>query len=334
MNLPDMLTFNEADALPGGAGAVHGSGQRLIVNNPKLKRQQRIHAIGIAFMGSAGLTAALVLHCCVQPVSAVAVALFFLFFFLSGSGITIGHHRYFAHRSFRASKAVKVMLAFLGSTNGQGPVVYWVAVHRMHHMHADRKGDPHSPNLHGPGFMNRLRGALHAFIGWTVSHDVPNTNVFSRDLLSDKTIMWISQRYYWWLLAGWALPAILGGIFTGTAYGALEGFLWGGLVRMLAVNSSLYAVAVAGHAHRAGSREFPTNDRSTNSMWLAIPTMGDSWHHNHHAFPRAAIISLHWWQLDISGLVVSAMEKIGIVSDVCRITAEEMRAERPSRPES
>ena len=83
MNLPDMLTFNEADALPGGAGAVHGSGQRLIVNNPKLKRQQRIHAIGIAFMGSAGLTAALVLHCCVQPVSAVAVALFFLFFFLS-----------------------------------------------------------------------------------------------------------------------------------------------------------------------------------------------------------------------------------------------------------
>ena len=314
MNLPDMLTFNEADALPGGAGAVHGSGQRLIVNNPKLKRQQRIHAIGIAFMGSAGLTAALVLHCCVQPVSAVAVALFFLFFFLSGSGITIGHHRYFAHRSFRASKAVKVMLALLGSTNGQGPVVYWVAVHRMHHMHADRKGDPHSPNLHGPGFMNRLRGALHAFIGWTVSHDVPNTNVFSRDLLSDKTIMWINQRYYWWLLAGWALPAILGGIFTGTAYGALEGFLWGGPVRLLIVHHANWAVGSL--SHMSGSKRFETRDHSANNYLVAAISFGEGLQNNHHAFPTSARHALRWFEPDAAGWVIGLGERLGVFWDV------------------
>jgi stearoyl-CoA desaturase (delta-9 desaturase) len=257
-----------------------------------------------------------------------ALSLFCVFFLVAGCGVTVGFHRYFTHRAFRASPAVKIALGIFGSMSGQGPVVYWAAVHRMHHMHADKAGDPHSPNLHGDRLGDRVRGALHAFIGWTVNHDIPNSNVFSRDLLSDKTVMWISRQYYVWLLMGWILPAILGGLVTQTAYGAFEGLLWGGFIRMFAANSSLYAVAFICHSSAFGSRDYATDDRSRNSLWLAIPTLGDSWHNNHHAFPRAAIVGLRWWQPDISGWAIRLLEMCGLVSEVCRAAPDEFSPSR------
>ncbi len=306
-------------------------GQRLTITNPRLTQLQRVHAIGISGIGAAGVAG--VLYRCFSgiPARPASITLLLLFFFLGCAGITVGFHRYFTHRSFQTSRWIKIALGILGSMNGQGPVVYWAAVHRRHHMHADKPGDPHSPHLHGATPWGRLKGALHAFIGWTVSHEIPNTNTLSRDLLADEDTMWVNKRYYLWLLLGWTLPALIGGLAGGTLDAALEGLLWGGLLRMFLVNKSMFAIALFGHAPLLGSRDYATNDNSHNSPWLALPTLGDSLHNNHHAFPRAAIIGLRWWQLDISGLLIAGLEKLGLASEVCRVSPEDMLARRAGR---
>ncbi|MDK2122759.1 acyl-CoA desaturase [Parachitinimonas caeni] len=301
------------------------------VENRQLKRIQHIHTVVMTVAGLGGLISAICLHFLVQPVSAAALGIFGLFFFSVGMGLTIGYHRHFTHRSYKAPTALRVLLGILGSMAGQGPIVFWTALHRMHHEMADKPGDPHSPNLHGEGLVNKVRGIWHAYIGWTVQHEVPNANFYSRDLLADAPIMWVNKRYYLWIALGLALPALLGLALTGTAYGALEGLLWGGLIRMFALHNVIWWIT--SFAHVFGSRDYQSRDLSTNNFWLALPTLGESWHNNHHAFPRAAILSLHWWQIDISGGVVAILEKLGIVSEVCRVSAEDKqkRQANPSR---
>ncbi|MEX0731421.1 MAG: fatty acid desaturase [Aquisalimonadaceae bacterium] len=303
---------------------------RRTVGNSRFRRLQHIHTAVITAAGSAGVIAAVFLHAFVQPVSGAALGLFLLFFFFVGMGLTIGFHRHFTHRSYKAPAALRAVLAILGSMAGQGPVVFWVALHRMHHELADREGDPHSPNLHGEGWCNKLRGIVHAYIGWTVRHEVPNANFYARDLLGNPLIMWVNRYYYAWIMLGLALPTALGWAITGTGYGALEGFLWGGLIRLFALHNVIWWIT--SFAHVLGSRDFSSRDLSTNNVWLAVPTLGESWHNNHHAFPRAAILSLRWWQIDISGAVVALLEKLGVISDVCRVTPEERQRRRNPRP--
>jgi len=312
------------DVLPAAAPSSAAQCKRTVTNQ-KFKRLQHYHSMLMVGLGLSGLLTAIALHVLVRPVSGTAIGIFVLFFFCVGMGLTLGYHRHFTHRSFKSSTAFRGLLAILGSMAGQGPVVFWVALHRMHHEMADKEGDPHSPNQHGEGRWNQLRGLAHAYIGWTVKHEVPNANLYARDLLADAPIMWVNKRYYYWVALGWILPAVLGGLLTGSWYGALEGFLWGGLIRMLALHNIIWWIT--SFAHVFGSRDYVSRDLSTNNPWLAIPTLGESWHNNHHAFPRAAIISLHWWQIDISGGVLATLEKLGVVWDVCRVQADE-RARR------
>lgn len=295
--------------------------RRRTVDSRQFKRLQHVHTILMTGLGLGGLIAAIALHVFVRPVSLTALGLFVLFFFAVGMGLTLGYHRHFTHRGFKSSTAFRGLLAVLGSMAGQGPVVFWTSLHRMHHELADKEGDPHSPNLHGEGLWNRVRGLAHAYVGWTVKHEVPNANFYARDLLGDAPIMWVNKRYYLWIALGWALPAALGGVLTGSWYGALEGFLWGGLIRMFALHNMIWWIT--SFAHVLGSRDYVARDLSTNNFWLAIPTLGESWHNNHHAFPRAAILSLRWWQIDISGAVVAVLEKAGVVWDVQRVAPEE-----------
>ena len=296
------------------------------INNRLIRRAQHVHTVLATGAGLTGVLAAAGLHIWVQPVSSHALGLFLLFFLLVGMGLTIGYHRLFTHMSYRAPKALRVTLGVLGSMAAQGPVVFWTALHRMHHQLADKTGDPHSPNLHGRGLRQRLHGLWHAYIGWTVKHEVPNTNFYARDLLAEPTMMWVNKHYYLWIALGLLLPAALGAAFTGTAYGALEGLLWGGLVRMFALHNMIWWIT--SFAHVFGTRDYVSRDLSTNNFWLAIPTLGESWHNHHHAFPRAAILSFAWWQIDISGMVIAVLEKLGVVSEVHRVNADERQRRR------
>jgi stearoyl-CoA desaturase (Delta-9 desaturase) len=266
------------------------------------------------------------LHFWVRPVSLDALGIFLLFFLLVGMGLTIGYHRLYTHRSYRASAGLQLSLGILGSMAAQGPLVFWAALHRMHHQLADKEGDPHSPNLHGAAWHQKLRGLWHAYIGWTVKHEVPNANFYARDLLAEPRIMWVNKHYYLWIGAGLALPAALGAALGASAYGALEGFIWGGLVRMFALHNVIWWIT--SFAHVFGTRDYISRDLSTNNAWLAIPTLGESWHNHHHAFPRAAILSFAWWQIDISGMAIAMLEKLGLASEVCRVGAEERQRRR------
>jgi stearoyl-CoA desaturase (delta-9 desaturase) len=248
------------------------------------------------------------------------LALLGFFYVFTTLGIAMGFHRQLTHRAFETPRWIRGLLAVAGSMAVQGPPIVWVADHRKHHTFADEEGDPHSP--HVPGGM--LRGLFHAHVGWLIGRTEPSDPLrYARDLLKDPMILRISRLFPLIVVLGLALPAGLGFLLTGTATGALTGFLWGGLVRMFMVHHVTWSVNSLGHY--AGRRRFQTRDESTNVIALALPSLGDSWHHNHHAFPRSASHGLRWWELDLIGLLVRGMEKVGLAWDVVEIGPEAQR---------
>ncbi|HEX8743256.1 MAG TPA: acyl-CoA desaturase [Thermoleophilaceae bacterium] len=248
------------------------------------------------------------------------LALLAFFYTFTLFGISIGFHRQLTHRSFESPRWVRGLLAVAGSMAVQGPPIVWVADHRKHHTFADEEGDPHSPHVSG----GVLRGLFHAHIGWLIGRTEPSDPVrYARDLLKDPVILRISQLFPLFVVLTLALPAGLGFLLTGTASGALTGFLWGGLVRLFLAHHVTWSVNSLGHY--AGRRRFQTSDHSTNVLALALPSLGESLHHNHHAFPRSANFGLRWWEPDPSALLVRGMEKAGLIWNVVEISPEAQR---------
>lgn len=306
---PAELSISRATVQKTGRAAV-----RRTISSPKLEAAQHIHAIVVGVGSLLGVIAAIALILLGHPIGKTEVGLFLVCTVIIGVGTSVGFHRYFTHRSFKASRPVHIALAILGSMAAQGPVIFWVALHRLHHELSDKSGDPHSPNLHGDGILDRIRGLWYAHVGWTYKYAVPNANYYAGDMIRDKTISKISKQYLWWVAIGLLIPAVLGGLFTQTWFGVLTGFLWGGLVRMFFWHNMVWCITSV--AHVIGTRPLKSGDLSTNNFWLAIPTMGESWHNNHHAFPHVAIVGFEWWQLDPSGWLIRAMETMGWVWDV------------------
>ena len=262
-------------------------------------------------------------------VSATDLAIAAVMYLLTAIGITVGFHRLLTHRSFQTSKPLEYLFAILGSMAVQGPVIAWVADHRKHHAHTDEEGDPHSPHVgHDGGVKGVLGGLWHAHSGWLMStQGRADWKRYARDLYEDRGMRTINRRFPLFVLATLVVPALAGYLLTGTLLGALTGFLWGGLVRIFFVHHVTWSVNSV--CHFLGSRRFDTDDRSTNVFWLALPSLGESWHHNHHAFPRSAVHGLRRWEPDPSGMIISAMEKVGLARNVVRISPER-QAERTS----
>jgi stearoyl-CoA desaturase (Delta-9 desaturase) len=247
-------------------------------------------------------------------------------YLITAAGITVGFHRLLTHRSFRTHKATEYVFAVIGSMAVQGSVIAWVADHRKHHAHTDVEGDPHSPHVgHGDGVAGVLRGLWHAHTGWLLSeHGRAEWRRYAPDLCEDAGMRLINRSFVGLVVAGLALPAALGYLITGTLAGAATGLLWGGLVRVFFVHHVTWSVNSV--CHFLGSRRFEIEDRSTNVFWLALPSLGESWHHNHHAFPRSAEHGLRRWELDPSALVIRAMEQLGLAWNVIRIAPERQAA--------
>jgi stearoyl-CoA desaturase (delta-9 desaturase) len=260
-----------------------------------------------------------------ELVSPADLAIAGCMYLLTATGITIGYHRLLTHRSFQTSKPVEYAFAVLGSMAVQGPVIAWVADHRKHHAHTDREGDPHSPHVgHDGGVRGVLAGLWHAHTGWLLSNQGrADRRRHAPDLCEDPGMRLIARHFGWLTLAGLAIPALAGYLVSGSAAGALTGFLWGGLVRVFFVHHVTWSVNSV--CHFLGRRRFDTDDRSTNVFWLALPSLGESWHHNHHAFPRSAVHGLRRWEIDPSALIIAAMERVGIAWNVVRITPERQR---------
>jgi stearoyl-CoA desaturase (Delta-9 desaturase) len=233
-------------------------------------------------------------------------------------GITIGYHRLLTHRAFETYRPVKYLFAILGSMAVQGPVIGWVADHRKHHAHTDEEGDPHSPHV---GEGSGLRGLYHAHVGWLFEdHGIAEAKRYAPDLLEDPGMRFISRHFLAWVILSLALPFALGYAIGGTFEAAALAFFWGGLVRIFFVHHVTWSINSI--CHFVGERRFQTDDQSTNVFWLALPSLGEAWHHNHHAFPRAAVQGLRWWEIDISGTAIRAMEKLHLAWNVIIITPE------------
>jgi stearoyl-CoA desaturase (Delta-9 desaturase) len=251
------------------------------------------------------------------------VAVFAIMYVVAGLGVTIGYHRLLTHRSFQTYMPVQYLFAVLGSMAVQGPVIAWVADHRKHHAHTDEEGDPHSPHVgHGDGFFGALHGLWYAHMGWLFdSHGRAEGKQYARDLVEDKGMRFINRQFLSIVLVGLALPALLGFLFTGgTLKGAITGLFWGGLVRIFMLHHVTWSINSV--CHFFGRRRFEIEDHSTNVFWLALPSFGESWHHNHHAFPRSAVHGMKWWELDVSGWIIRGMKRMKLAWNVVEISPE------------
>lgn len=230
------------------------------------------------------------------------------------AGITVGYHRYFTHRSFKPHRGVKIALAILGSMAVQGPLVRWVADHRKHHKFSDRDGDPHSPWKYGDTVGALWKGLWHAHLGWLFDEEQTPQHKYAPDLMKDRDLVRISRTFWVWTLVSLAIPPMLGGLVTWSWQGALTSFFWASLVRVALLHHVTWSINSICHA--IGDRPFVSRDKSANVWWLAIPSMGESWHNLHHADPTCARHGVLRGQVDLSARIIWLLEKAGWVSDV------------------
>ena len=249
------------------------------------------------------------------------LAVLAIMYVLTGFGVTLGFHRLLTHRSFATFKPVEYLLASLGSMAVQGPVMTWVADHRKHHAHTDKEGDPHSPHGHGGGLKGAVAGLYHAHVGWLFDRaGMAKPERYAKDLYEDRGMHVIQKGFLPLVLAGFVLPFLLGWAIGGTLADGLTGALWGGAVRIFLLHHVTWSINSV--CHFFGTRRFAVDDHSTNVFWLSLLSFGESWHHNHHAFPRSAVHGLERWELDPTAWMIKAMRRLRLAWNVVEITPE------------
>ncbi len=238
-----------------------------------------------------------------------------------GLGVTMGYHRLLTHRSFKTPKVVEYLLSLLGTLSTQGGPLQWAATHRIHHQHSDTDDDPHSPK----------HGLWWAHIFWWMPF-VPRQDdpVLSRryvqDLARDPVHCFLDRFHI--------VPSILlAGLLyaVGQAYGGLglSWVVWGIFVRTAFVYHATWLVNSAGHVW--GYKTYATRDDSRNLWWVALVSLGEGWHNNHHAFPRSARHGLRWWEFDITWLSIQVLRLFGLAKHV-QLPIKSRQPERATVP--
>jgi stearoyl-CoA desaturase (delta-9 desaturase) len=282
--------------------------------------QRRVNLAAVIIPFAAFLTACVFLWNSLVGWTDLAILL--ALYLPAGFGITIGYHRMLTHQAFQTSKPVRYTFAILGGMAVQGPVIEWVADHRKHHAHTDEEGDPHSPHTHaGEGWRGAFEGLWHAHVGWLwKTQGQASRRKYAPDLMEDRGMRWINAKFLYWVALPLVLAFALGYLISGEFKGGLTALVWGGLVRVFFLHHVTWSINSI--CHFFGSRRFDTDDHSTNVFWLALPSLGESWHHNHHAFPRSAEQGLRRFELDPSAWIITGMENVGLVWNVVRISPE------------
>ena len=242
--------------------------------------------------------------------------LFLIAFFwaLTAGGITVGFHRYFTHGSFKTNRFMKYALGIAGSLAVQGSLSQWVADHRKHHQFSDDEGDPHSPWRFGTSKRAVAKGLYWAHVGWLFSEGQTSPEKYAPDIANDPDVQRISRLFPLMVLTTLLAPAVLGGLLTWSWMGVLTGFFWGSLIRIALVHHVTWSINSICHVF--GTRPFKSRDQSSNVWWLALPSMGESWHSLHHAEPTAARHGVFKGQIDMSATFIRLLEKTGFATDV------------------
>lgn len=212
-------------------------------------------------------------------------------------GVTGGYHRYFAHKAFKTSRVFQFILGFIAQMSAQRGVLWWAAHHRSHHRHSDTDEDLHSPVR---------KSFLHAHFGWIidpVNHETDYDGI--KDFAQYPELVWLNRNPF--------LPPVVAGVVAFAIAGwsgVVVGYLWA----LIACWHATFCINSLAHVH--GRQRFVTGDHSRNNWMLAIATMGEGWHNNHHAFPNSARQGFRWWELDLTYLVLRVLAWLRIVSDL------------------
>ena len=230
---------------------------------------------------------------------------------ITGHGITIGYHRLFTHRSFKANRVLKIALAAAGSMAIEGSLISWVANHRRHHRYSDQPGDPHTPHS---GSAPSIKSFIHAHVGWLFNADTTPTDRYAADLLADHDLVAINRLFPVLAIASLAIPFGIGYALSQNLAGALSALVWAGIIRMTLLHHVTWSTNSI--CHMFGTKPFKTNDHSTNFAPLALVSMGESWHNLHHAYPSSARHGAQRHQLDSSATLIALFERAGWATKV------------------
>lgn len=240
------------------------------------------------------------------------LGLMFISWYVRAFGWEGGLHRYFAHRSFKTSRAFQLVLACLGAASGQRGPLWWASLHHAHHHHCDRPGDPHSPIVHGKPY---------AYYGWLLDRENCGTRVKSvRHLARFPELVWVNKYHYLFSYLWMAGMYALGQWTPLFGRGAgLATMVWGFFVSTWISLQGGFLINAFAHAPRSGwfsYRNFDTRDNSQNLWPLWLISMGQSWHNNHHRYMGSACNSLRWWEVDVTWLTLRMLAAIGVVWDL------------------
>jgi stearoyl-CoA desaturase (delta-9 desaturase) len=247
-------------------------------------------------------------------VGPMEVGLLVGFWAFTGLGISVGFHRMLTHRAFEARPVTRLILLISGTMALQGPPADWAATHIRHHAKADREGDPHSP----------LEGFWHAHTAWLLRDRFVREGLAHDKLMADPITAFVQRTWTLWVALSFAMPAAIGLAVTGSWWGALDGAVWGGLLRVFVGHHITWSVNSVTHIF--GTRPFRTTDKAANNFLIGLLGWGEGWHNNHHAFPRAAYIGMRWYQVDIGGWLVALLRVTRQVRNVWMPSKEERMA--------
>ena len=270
------------------------------------------------------LGALLTIWCGVSP-----IALLFCFglYLVRMFAITAGYHRLFSHRTYDTSRVFQFLLGFVGAASVQRGPLWWAANHRHHHRHSDTEEDIHSPSKHGLWW---------AHLGWVLSSQDRYDPVLVKDLAIYPELRML-DRYHFvpplLLLGGtFILGALLNEYFPGLKTNGLQMMTWGALISTVLLYHCTFAINSL--AHIFGTRRFKTNDESRNSLLLALLTLGEGWHNNHHRYPGSERQGFYWWEVDVTHYLLKGFSMLGVVWNLrappARIYEEGARALEPA----
>jgi stearoyl-CoA desaturase (delta-9 desaturase) len=265
----------------------------VIVGGPvvEAKLRESYAVFGILYAGSI----AAVLWTIMQGIGWVEIAVFAGMFWLTMFGMGAGMHRLLVHRSFRCGPVMRAFFCAIATMAVQGSVLKWVSNHRRHHLYADKPGDVHSPHYDGVGnrYVSFVKGMLHAI-----------------------AMFFVRTRWVWYALSAVFIPGAIG-YAVGGFHTMMGCVLFSGLLRAYLMVLATSLVNSFCHSDgRYGYRRFELDDGTTNELVISIITLGEGLHNNHHRFPRDAYISHAWYEIDINGLIIRGLEKLGLVHDV------------------
>ena len=235
-----------------------------------------------------------------------------LYWMAIGFGIGMGYHRLLTHRSYKVPRFFEYFLAVCGTLTLEGGPIFWVATHRVHHQHSDQEGDPHSPT----------EGGFWAHMGWIMFGEAKHNDTqamarYAPDLGKDGFYVWLNEYHY--------VPLVVLGLIL-LAFGGWPMVFWGIFLRVIVGLHATWLVNSA--THMWGARRFMTKDQSRNNWWVAILTFGEGWHNNHHAHPTSARHGLAWYELDITWIQISFLQRLGFARNVKVAALPEADSER------